>query len=189
MVHPLRRLRASARCHLLTLDGRSNLPVLRRVDQITLSACTLYLVFKEPEAQPDSTASLHRSAAIRASPRFPRFQPQGVVFGGTFQDYRPNQPLSSLNFTCGRLCPSTYFRLGPDRPGNWLTRKGPPLLAVALRNSGVRSDPLGACSNHPANLRIVGRLEPHCQPALSLTRHRLPVGLARHPPAPTSLTR
>jgi hypothetical protein len=58
-----------AGCHLLTLDGRSNLPLLalsssRPVDRITLSACTLYLVFKEPEAQPDSTASLHRSAAL-----------------------------------------------------------------------------------------------------------------------------
>jgi len=64
MVHPLPRLRASARCHLLTLDGRSNRPTLRLVDQITLSACTLYLVFKEPEARPDPTASLHRSAAL-----------------------------------------------------------------------------------------------------------------------------
>src|SRR5688572_24917827 len=119
MVHPLPRLRASARRHLLTLDGRSNrsplaLSSLRSRDQITLSACTLYLVFKEPEARPDSTASLHRSAAIRASPRFPRFQPQGVVFGGTFQGYRPNQPLSSPIFCYG------------TRPtGRWLTRTGP----------------------------------------------------------------
>jgi len=64
MIHPPPRLHASTRRHLLTLDGRSNLPILRLVDQITLSACTLYLVFKEPEARPDPTASLHRSAAL-----------------------------------------------------------------------------------------------------------------------------
>jgi len=155
MVRSLPRLRASARRHLLTLDGRSNPSILRSSNQITLSACTLYLVFKEPEARPDPTASLHRSAAVRASPRFPRFQPQGVVFGGTFQDYSPIQPMSSPIFTCGTLS----RRLDWDRLGNLAYPEGgPPLSGVALLRGRRRNPcrhPHCACDNRPANLRII----------------------------------
>src|SRR5687767_11855867 len=126
MVRPLLRLRAF--CETPPADTRRAIQsrILRFFDQITLSACTLYLVFKELEAQPDPTASLHRSAAVSASPRFPRFQPRRVVFGGTFQYYRPNQPLSSLNFTrklanpdgaaaSGGCAPQLWGPLGPAR--------------------------------------------------------------------------
>ena len=92
MVHPPSRLRAWARCHLLTLDGRFNLPILRSVDRITLSACTLYLVFKEPEARRHRVYRNGLAPFLRrlrclaarhpASPRSPRRQPSRGSFLG-----------------------------------------------------------------------------------------------------------
>ena len=123
MVHPPSRLRAWARCHLLTLDGRFNLPILRSVDRITLSACTLYLVFKEPEARRHRTSRNGLEPFLRrlrclaarhpASPRSPRVQPlERVVFGGTFQDYRTLSRLSSPYFSSGIVRATRRGNLG-----------------------------------------------------------------------------
>ena len=146
---PASALARSTRCHLLPVDGRFALPAIPD----GLCACTLYLVFKEPEARPGSDGYAAPQRCILSLAEVPAFATRiGSFLGEPSKTTARSYPCQAL-FSLRNICPKHKA----ETTGNWLTRKGP---AASGACSSQHWGPLG-----PA--RCVW------QPPSELTNHRI----------------